>query len=104
MANILHITDFHYKSKTFDRFSQDKIIEKLCKHLALRKNQIDLIVFTGDLVQSGTELNDFTEANDSLIKTWTGTINHEQGIGWIFFKTVLIDACMLAFQQPEGPH
>ena len=67
MIRILHLTDFHYKSKTYDRFSQDQIIEKLCAKLTLLKGKIDIIVFTGDLVYSGKEYNGFEEANYILI-------------------------------------
>jgi len=67
MIRILHLTDFHFKSKTYDRFSQDQIIEKLYNKLARLKGEIDVIVFTGDLVYSGKEYIGFEEANNILI-------------------------------------
>jgi 3',5'-cyclic AMP phosphodiesterase CpdA len=76
MINILHITDFHFKSKTYDRFSQDQIIDKLCDELKLNKNRIDLIIFTGDLVHSGTNFNDFEEANRIFLERIIDAANY----------------------------
>jgi predicted MPP superfamily phosphohydrolase len=61
---ILHIGDFHYKSKTKD-FNQEKIIEKLITHLKL-KDRIDFVFFSGDLVFSGSNISEFEKANDVI--------------------------------------
>jgi predicted phosphodiesterase len=68
MIRILHITDFHFKSKNYDRFSQDQIIDKLCAELDSNKKEIDVIIFTGDLVHSGVNYSDFEEANEVFIE------------------------------------
>ncbi|WP_142783808.1 metallophosphoesterase [Changchengzhania lutea] len=68
MIKILHITDFHFKSKTYDRFSQDQIIDKLCIELESSKKEVDIIVFTGDLVHSGVNYKDFEEANNVFLE------------------------------------
>jgi 3',5'-cyclic AMP phosphodiesterase CpdA len=57
---ILHITDFHYKSPTYSKFDQDKIIDKFLSQLKTTK--VDFVFFTGDLVFSGSEVRHFVDA------------------------------------------
>lgn len=64
---ILHISDFHYKSKSFEKFAEEGVIDKLCESLIKLQNKIDLIVFTGDLVYSGLRYDDFFEAKKVFI-------------------------------------
>lgn len=60
--NILHITDLHYNSNSYEKLNQEHIIDKLCKSLENLEIKIDLVFFTGDLVFSGKDVNDFEEA------------------------------------------
>lgn len=64
---ILHISDFHYKSKSFEKITEEGIVDKLCESLRKLRNKIDLIVFTGDLVYSGLKYEDFLEAREFFI-------------------------------------
>ena len=64
---ILHLSDFHYKSTEKDIASQDILLEKLLEHLS-PDLKINYFLFTGDLVFSGANLQDFDSAYDSLLK------------------------------------
>lgn len=54
MISILHISDFHYNPKK--RPAAEERVEKLKE--ALQRRKIDLIVFTGDLVNQGADAYD----------------------------------------------
>ncbi len=62
---ILHIGDFHFKSKNSYEFSS--IVNKMIEHLK-NKPQIDYIIFTGDLVFDGSVKNDFENAHNVLFE------------------------------------
>ncbi|WP_321307222.1 metallophosphoesterase [Marinifilum fragile] len=64
---ILHLSDYHYKSLKSDKFSEDNIIDKLCTSLKEQKNNIDLVLFTGDLVFSGKIKEEFYEAKRNFL-------------------------------------
>jgi len=61
---ILHIGDFHYKSNK-NLYEQKNVVGKLIQHLKSYE-QIDYLVFTGDLVHSGEIESDFMEAHNAL--------------------------------------
>ncbi len=63
---ILHIGDFHYKSKARN-FDQESIIKKFLNHLA-SKEKIDFVIFSGDLVFSGSNQDDFDKAHKLLFE------------------------------------
>lgn len=60
---ILHLGDFHYKSK--NAFEQRKVVAKLIEHLKTME-KIDVVYFTGDLVFSGEKFDDFESAHEIL--------------------------------------
>lgn len=64
LLNILHISDFHYRSgKNLDYVSMVKDLIASVKSNA----EVDLVIFSGDLVFSGEHESDFTEAYALLI-------------------------------------
>lgn len=64
MINILHISDFHYiPSKSFDF---EEIAKKLVS--SLEDEQIDLIVFSGDLVYEANSKQELEQAFSLLLK------------------------------------
>lgn len=64
---ILHLTDLHYKKDSSSNSKQRDIIKSLKLHLE-SKEKIDLIFFTGDLVNKGENFNDFIEASKLLFE------------------------------------
>lgn len=73
--NILHITDLHYNSESFEKFTQHSIIEKLVESIKTQNLKIDIVFFTGDLVFNGTLENDFTEARIKFIDKIVNGLN-----------------------------
>jgi predicted phosphodiesterase len=65
MINILHITDFHYKPERKFHLDQQNIIDKISENI---KEDIDLIIFSGDLVFQGNSQEDFFSAKDILLE------------------------------------
>jgi predicted MPP superfamily phosphohydrolase len=65
--NILHLTDFHFRAQGKYAFAQDSLIEDLCKSLK-DEPQIDLVFFTGDLVNKGDNKDDFNSAKLLIIQ------------------------------------
>ncbi len=61
---ILHIGDFHYRSNK-NIFEQRNIISLLINDLK-RKEQLDLVLFSGDIVFNGTKADDFEKAHELL--------------------------------------
>ncbi len=61
---ILHLTDFHYNKSNHQK---EDVVNSIIDTINKKKIQIDLVLFTGDLVQNGTRYEDFTEAEDILI-------------------------------------
>lgn len=64
---ILYLSDFHYKSSAKDIAIQSILIDKLIETLRLQE-KVDFILFTGDLVFSGSECTDFELSSDQLLK------------------------------------
>ena len=63
MINILHITDFHYKPERRFQHDQKSIVEKITENI---KEEIDLIIFSGDLVFQGDSDEEFIKAGEIL--------------------------------------
>lgn len=61
--NILHITDFHFSEESS---KQLKLVQSTIKAIIEKDIKIDLIFFTGDLVQSGSKLETFRSAKLAL--------------------------------------
>jgi predicted MPP superfamily phosphohydrolase len=64
---ILHLSDLHFKSSAKDLASQNILLEKLLDNLSPELN-INFFLFTGDLVYSGSNPNDFELAYQSFLK------------------------------------
>ena len=73
--NIIHLSDLHYKSKSFEKFTESRIIEKLCKSLSQIPDKIDLVIFTGDLVNRGISNEDFKEAREFFLDRVSESLN-----------------------------
>ncbi len=73
MLKILHLTDLHYRPTGSSRVRQDRIVNKILE--GEKEEQFDLLLFTGDLVFSGTRLRDFTEAKESLLDRFSKQYN-----------------------------
>ncbi|WP_322548999.1 metallophosphoesterase [Flavobacterium psychraquaticum] len=67
MLRILHLTDFHFSNKPKDKLDQKRLVDSLKRSLENDVEEIDLIFFTGDLVNSGSDYNDFIEARELLL-------------------------------------
>lgn len=65
--NILHISDFHYKTGTKFIVRQQQAIQHFIKSGKIEE-EIDLIIFSGDLVNNGENSEDFNEAYNMLIQ------------------------------------
>lgn len=63
MINILHITDFHFKRERKFHLDQQTIVTKISENI---NDQIDLIIFSGDLVFKGDSVDDFYSASEVL--------------------------------------
>ena len=69
MLRILHLTDFHLNKKTlkdWDDFLKEALLKKIDE--LQNENPIDLVLFTGDLIDKAG--NDFKE-NDALVAPTT---------------------------------
>ena len=61
MINILHITDFHFINEKKEIVNQEEIVNSIVSDLY--KKNIDLIIFSGDLVKNGDVSDDFDKAS-----------------------------------------
>jgi predicted phosphodiesterase len=68
--NILHITDFHYSAE-----SQTKIIDSIINCIRDKKIKIDLVFFTGDLVNKGNKIENFNNASRILFDPFYEQLN-----------------------------
>ncbi|MFS4481736.1 metallophosphoesterase [Hyunsoonleella sp. 2307UL5-6] len=67
---ILHITDLHYTNRIGGRTKQQKLIEKFLVDIKEKALNIDYVIFSGDLVNDGSNKKDFDIAcNEFLVKT-----------------------------------
>jgi 3',5'-cyclic AMP phosphodiesterase CpdA len=76
--DILHITDLHYNSNSYEKFTQSQIIEKLVSKIKTQKIKFDLILFTGDLVFNGSIFNDFEKAKIEFLDKICIALEFEQ--------------------------
>jgi len=65
MINILHLTDFHFRNHRKHQVNQEKIIEQIIADV--KPFNVDVIVFSGDLVQSGKDSEDFNKAEEMVL-------------------------------------
>jgi predicted MPP superfamily phosphohydrolase len=70
--NILHITDFHYAN---ENSLQTRIVKSIINSLTEQKLNIDLIFFTGDLVQNGNKIENFNAASKALFEVLSEKLN-----------------------------
>lgn len=73
--NILHLTDLHYNSESYEKFSQHDMIQKLLDYLKKLEQEIDLVIFSGDLVFKGNSLEDFFNAKTEFLDKICATLN-----------------------------
>ena len=71
---ILHIGDLHYRKGKKFQFDQNNIIDKLIENLRKREEDIEFVFFTGDLVNSGTDMEDFPAAHELLFNRLTNDL------------------------------
>lgn len=64
---ILHLSDFHFKTSDKEIASQNLFIEKLLDNIT-PDLKIDFLLFTGDLVHSGSNPADFVAAYKTFLK------------------------------------
>lgn len=65
--NILHITDLHYNSESYEKNTQNNMIISFLSYLKNIDKEIDLVIFSGDLVNKGDDLNDFFKAQELFL-------------------------------------
>lgn len=75
---ILHVTDLHYSNKIGGRTKQKKLLDNFFTDLENNVSNIDYIIFSGDLVQSGSEISDFKLAKDKFLECLLKTLNVEK--------------------------
>lgn len=77
--NILHLTDLHFNSDSYEKFSQHNMIEKLLDYISGLNKKIDLVIFSGDLVFKGNNLTDFKSAQQIFLDKLCDRLNIEKG-------------------------
>jgi len=65
--NILHLTDLHFSNKSSDLHRQGKIIEQMVDDISKDKEGIDILLFTGDLVDIGNSVETFQNAKKDIL-------------------------------------
>jgi len=75
---ILHLTDFHFSNENKAIPNQNRLVDALIKSLEDEKNKIDFLFFTGDLVNSGKNYDDFVDAKKCLLDNITSLLNIEK--------------------------
>lgn len=73
--NILHVTDLHYNSQSFQKFTQSNMIDKLFEYLESLQKKIDLVIFSGDLVFKGNDYLEFERAQAAFIDRLCESLN-----------------------------
>lgn len=64
LMNILHITDFHYSQKSIQASST--VVNAIIAAIKRENITIDLIIFSGDLVNDGSQYESFNDASNTL--------------------------------------
>ena len=70
MIRVLHLSDFHFDEKYISEYKAE--VENLCK--SLDGQSIDIVVFSGDLVNKGTKKETFSIASDVLFNRLLETV------------------------------
>jgi hypothetical protein len=73
--NILHITDLHFSSQSSMKFTQNEMINKLVDYLQSLNENIDLIIFSGDLVFKGDDTTEFYKAKSLFLDKISSALN-----------------------------
>lgn len=73
--NILHVTDLHYNSQSFQKFTQSNMIDKLFDYLESLNKKIDLVIFSGDLVYKGNDYAEFEKVQSEFIERLCNSLN-----------------------------
>lgn len=73
---IIHLTDFHFKGDKHSISSQAEVIDKLCEQV--KGMEIDLLLFTGDLVYNGSKKENFFKAKEALFDKISSSIKIEK--------------------------
>lgn len=73
--NILHLTDLHYNSESYEKFTQHNMIEKLLEYISGLNKKIDLVIFSGDLVYKGNNIIDFENAQKEFLDKLSNRLN-----------------------------
>lgn len=70
MIRVLHLSDFHFDEKYISEYKAE--VEKLCE--SLESQRIDIVVFSGDLVNKGTKKETFSIASEILFNPVLETV------------------------------
>lgn len=73
MIRILHLTDFHYRNHRNSLIDQENVVNKIVNKL--KEETIDLIIFSGDLVNNGEKEVDFKLASELLLEKLSKDLN-----------------------------
>jgi len=73
--NILHLTDLHYNSESYEKFTQHNMMEKLLIYITGLNKKIDLVIFSGDLVFKGNDFHDFESARAEFLEKLCEKLN-----------------------------
>ena len=65
---ILHITDLHYTNQIGGRTKQKKLLDNFFNDLEKNVNEVDFVIFSGDLVQRGDKIEDFELARVNFLE------------------------------------
>lgn len=74
---ILHVSDFHYRGHSSYKFDQQRIVDALCSSLKSQQN-IEFVLFTGDLVFTGANIDDFKHAKILLLDAIKTNLNLQE--------------------------
>ncbi|WP_316795347.1 metallophosphoesterase [Pedobacter agri] len=65
--NILHVTDLHFNTESYEKLTQSQMIQKFILTLDKMEESIDLVIFSGDLVFKGDDLEEFKNAKKQFL-------------------------------------
>lgn len=60
--NVLHLTDFHFTGKSKTKYDEGKVVKSIIEKTRELNIQPDIIIFSGDLTFSGSNIDDFHNA------------------------------------------
>lgn len=73
--NILHITDLHYSLTMGGLTKQRNLIASFLSDISNFKNNIDLVIFSGDLVNIGDNDTVFNKASEEFLEPILKSLN-----------------------------